>query len=96
MADVSDNSMIRTFSAHTAMEWHEFLEKATAHFNKAHSDVHLGYRFGGNGESHKISQLSCEFDWNNAISIVRQKAMLARKRAVKWELQNMVSYVLLT
>jgi hypothetical protein len=90
---VEGDGMKHTFTANTAMGWPEFLEKARDEFKKAQdgADVRLGYRFSGSGESRRMSQLECEYDWNLVMERMRGKAQSARKNPVALVLKNMVS-----
>ena len=81
--------MKHTFTAHTAMEWPEFLEAAKCQFKS--DDVRLGYRFGGSGEARALSQFDCGYNWETAMVKMREKVLSVRTCAVVMELRNMVS-----
>ena len=98
LVHVDDNSVKHSFTAHTAMGWIEFLEKAGAQFKNRQdgANIRLGYRFTGSGELRHFSQLECEYDWNLVMTRMREKANSARFRAAALEIKNMVSDALLT
>lgn len=87
LVEVVDERVRQTFSANTSMAWREFLERAHQHIDQPHLDVRIGYRISGDARA--MSYLACEYDWNMALTRVRERAVAARTRAVSMELRNM-------
>jgi hypothetical protein len=73
------------------MGWDEFRVLAYARLELPPDDVRLGYRISG--ETRRWVELTCQSDWNVVVSRVREKAVVARTRAVGIELKNLVSDV---
>ena len=90
MVDVNDNHEKHSLCANTGMGWLEFKDRAVSQF-KTNSDVRLGYRISGSGDSRGITNLGCESDWNDAMTRMKEKVQSARTRAVTMELKNLVS-----
>jgi hypothetical protein len=89
--EVDDSRITHTFTAETNMDWDEFRVLVYARMETPPSDMCLGYRI--RNEKRTWATLSCQSDWNYAVSLLREKASLARKRAAVLELRNMVSNV---
>ena len=90
MVDVNDNHKKHSFCANTGMGWLVFKDRAVSQF-KTNNDVHLGYCISSSGDFHRISNLGCKSNWNDAMMWMKEKVQSAQSHAVTMELKNMVS-----
>ena len=72
MHNVNNNHEKHTFCANTGMGWLEFKDRVVSQF-KTNNNVQLGYRISSSDNFHRILNLGCESDWNDAMMQIKEK-----------------------
>ena len=83
---IEDNNK-RTFEARSDTSWKDFKDRIHARLDAM--DVRLNFRL--NVDSRSWSNLSCEADFMEAMTSVRDKCPMRRTRELVMEVKNMVS-----
>ena len=71
------------------MRWLELFAEVQIRLNRPPSDIRLGIRISG--ETGGMTCVTCELEWDQCLTLLRERILAARTRAVSIEIKNLVS-----